>query len=68
MAKIYWAGQSCFQISVSTSKDHSADIVIDPFDEKQLGPNSYNLRLDRDLLVYENHILDMKKENKALRP
>jgi len=33
MAKIYWAGQSCFQISVSTSKDHSADIVIDPFDE-----------------------------------
>ena len=33
MAKIQWAGQSCFQISVSNSKDHSADIVIDPFDE-----------------------------------
>ncbi len=34
MAKIYWAGQSCFQISVSNGKDHSADIVIDPFNEK----------------------------------
>ena len=33
MAKINWAGQSCFQISVSNSRDHSADIVIDPFDE-----------------------------------
>jgi L-ascorbate metabolism protein UlaG (beta-lactamase superfamily) len=30
MAKIYWAGQSCFQISVSNGKDNSADIVIDP--------------------------------------
>jgi len=34
MAKISWAGQSCFQISVSNSKDHSADIVIDPYEEK----------------------------------
>lgn len=34
MAKIYWAGQSCFEISVSNSKDHSANIIIDPFDEK----------------------------------
>lgn len=34
MAKITWAGQSCFQISVTASKDNSSDIVIDPFDEK----------------------------------
>lgn len=40
-------------------------IIIDPFCERQLGPNSYNLRLDKELLVYENHALDMKKENKA---
>lgn len=33
MPKITWAGQSYFQISVSNSKDHSANIVIDPFDE-----------------------------------
>src|SRR3989344_2043247 len=31
MAKIVWAGQSCFEISVSDGKDHSATIVIDPF-------------------------------------
>ena len=34
MAKLTWAGQSCFQISVSNGKDHEATIVIDPFDEK----------------------------------
>lgn len=34
MAKLTWAGQSCFQISVSNGKDHEAVIVIDPFDEK----------------------------------
>jgi dCTP deaminase len=32
---------------------------------KQLNPNSYNLRLHNELLVYENEMLDMKKENKA---
>ena len=34
MAKISWAGQSCFQISVSSSKDGQTNIVIDPYDEK----------------------------------
>lgn len=34
MAKIYWAGKSCFEISVSNSKDHSADVIIDPLREK----------------------------------
>ena len=41
------------------------DIVIDPFREEQLNPNSYNLRLHPDLLVYDQPTLDMKKENTA---
>lgn len=41
------------------------EIVIEPFNEKQLNPNSYNLKLHNELLVYEEEILDMKKENKA---
>jgi dCTP deaminase len=41
------------------------DILIEPFDEKLVNPNSYNLRLHSDLLVYENEVLDMKKENKV---
>ncbi len=45
----------------------SKDIVIDPYNESQLGPNSYNLRLHNELLVYENHVLDMKRENKAYK-
>ncbi|MGI6454891.1 MAG: dCTP deaminase [bacterium] len=39
------------------------EIIIDPFNEKQLNPNSYNLRLHHELLVYDNKILDMKKPN-----
>jgi len=35
VAKIYWAGQSCFQISVSNHKDHSADIAINPLKEER---------------------------------
>lgn len=53
MAKITWAGQSCFQISISHGKDHSADIVIDPFDEK-IGLKMPNFSADL-LLVSHNH-------------
>src|SRR5471030_3255546 len=41
-----------------------AEIVIEPFNEKQINPNSYNLKLHNELLVYEDLTLDMKKENK----
>lgn len=41
------------------------EIVIEPFSEKQLNPNSYNLKLHNELLVYEVDVLDMKKENKV---
>lgn len=40
-------------------------LVIEPFREEQLNPNSYNMRLHHELLVYDNPTLDMKKENKA---
>ncbi|NLM49870.1 MAG: dCTP deaminase [Clostridiaceae bacterium] len=41
------------------------EIIIEPFNESQLNPNSYNLRLHNELLAYEDDVLDMKKENKA---
>jgi dCTP deaminase len=40
------------------------DIEIEPYNDEQLNPNSYNLRLHNELLVYENDILDMKKEHR----
>ena len=40
-------------------------IWIDPFEEKRLNPNSYNLRLHNELLVYDAWELDMKRENTA---
>ena len=39
------------------------DIIIEPYCESQLNPNSYNLKLHHELLVYEEGILDMKKAN-----
>ncbi|HPJ35807.1 MAG TPA: dCTP deaminase [Spirochaetota bacterium] len=41
------------------------DIIIDPFNDKQLNPNSYNLKLHNELFVYNSDILDMKKENRC---
>ncbi len=41
------------------------EIVIEPFCESLLNPNSYNLRLHNELLVYKNDILDMKKPNET---
>jgi len=41
------------------------NIKIDDFDTKRLGPNSYNLRLHNELLIYEDDVLDMKKPTKT---
>ena len=42
-------------------------IVIDPFDESRLNPNSYNLTLHDEVMVYEELILDMRKANRVRR-
>lgn len=39
------------------------DIFIEPFNEKQLNPNSYNLKLHHELLTYDSPVLDMKTPN-----
>lgn len=39
------------------------DIVIDPYDEKRINPNSYNLSLHDQMMVYEDNTLDMKRCN-----
>ena len=43
------------------------NIQIDPFDESRLNPNSYNLSLHDELLVYEEVVLDMRKSNRVAR-
>jgi dCTP deaminase len=42
-------------------------IIIDPFDEKYLNPNSYNLTLHDELMTYEEVVLDMRKANRVRR-
>lgn len=37
-------------------------IVIKPFDQDNLGPNSYDLHLGDTLLIYKNTTLDVKKK------
>lgn len=38
-------------------------IAIEPFNEGQLNPNSYNLKLHNELMVYDAPVLDMKTPN-----
>jgi len=50
---------------IEIKKRLGSDILIDPFDEKQLNPNSYNLRLHNELMLYDEPVLDMKKSHKT---
>ena len=51
----------------SIRQQQGQNIIIDPFRPEQLNPNSYNLRLHHDLLVYDRPTLDMKQENTATK-
>ncbi len=41
------------------------EIIINPFNESRINPNSYNLSLHNEILIYDEKILDMKKLNSA---
>ncbi len=45
----------------------SDDLVIDPFSEDRLNPNSYNLALHNELLIYEEVVLDAAAPNRYRR-
>lgn len=47
------------------AKHIGKEIIIEPYDRSKLNPNSYNLTLHDEMLVYDNDILDMKKPNKT---
>jgi len=46
-------------------KNIGSNILIEPYNESQLNPNSYNLRLHNELIVYKDAILDMKKQHEV---
>ena len=43
------------------------DIVIEGYEPSRLNPNSYNLTLHDELMVYEEVVLDMAKPNRVRR-
>ena len=43
------------------------DIKIEPYNPSALNPNSYNLTLHDELMVYEEVVLDMAKANRVRR-
>ena len=45
------------------AQELGSTITIEPYNPNQLNPNSYNLRLGNELLIYQNSVLDMKIEN-----
>lgn len=49
-------------------RNHLGDnIIIEPFDESRLNPNSYNLTLHNELITYEEVVLDMRAANRVRR-
>jgi dCTP deaminase len=44
-----------------------SEIQISPFSEDTLNPNSINLTLHNELLVYEEVVLDVKEPNRFRR-
>ena len=40
-------------------------IIIDPFNPKQINSNSYDFRLGKILRIYNDYVLDSKKENQT---
>jgi len=43
------------------------NILIEPFRKEYLNPNSYNLTLHDEIMVYEEVVLDMRKMNRTRR-
>lgn len=41
----------------------NGSIIISPYDEKNVNPNSYDVTLSNIIYTYDNKTLDMKKEN-----
>jgi len=46
-----------------SSEIEKGNIVIDPFNIENLGPNSYDVTLNKTLLIYKSSIIDCKKNN-----
>lgn len=46
-------------------KNLGTNIIIEPFVSENVNPNSYNLRLHNELMIYEEDILDASKKNKT---
>jgi dCTP deaminase len=43
------------------------EIIIEPFHDERLNPNSYNLTLHDELMIYEELVLDMARPNRVRR-
>lgn len=52
---------------IEITKRLNEDIIIEGFKPENVNPNSYNLTLGKDLIVYDEEVLDMKKDNKHHR-
>lgn len=63
----YFFAKKMILSGIEISKLIDKEIFIDPFRPEQLNPNSYNLRLHPELLVYQEPVLDMKRDNPTQR-
>lgn len=61
---LLWSGMILTDAQI-LSHIKSGAIVIDPFDAKALGTNSYDVHLGGVMALYEDEILDAKKHNRT---
>lgn len=65
---IYACGSKCHDLIRPRDKETPGNRHPNrPFCDTQLNPNSYNLRLHNELLVYEEVVLDIKAPNRYRR-
>ena len=58
----------CFMIlsdNIILEEIDKGTIVIEPFDRKYLGTNSYDVHLGKHLAIYKDSVLDAKKHNQV---
>jgi dCTP deaminase len=62
-----WGGKSMILSGSEIKAQLGKNIKIEPYHEDQVNPNSYNLTLHDEMLVYEEIVLDMKRPSRFRR-
>jgi dCTP deaminase len=62
----FWKGEAMILTGSKIANEvKSGNIVVEPFDPENVGPNSLDVSLSRELLIYESEVLDPRAKNQT---